>query len=108
MANLEVVLGGMRMKNPIGVAALNPAIAYARIPVVQVDWLMRHVQAGAGYVYISATRPQRSSPAEAKPALSPVPIKGSDGVPVIDKVNCQACGYCMAICPSGALFIGEG
>src|SRR3989304_3832201 len=69
MANLEVVLGGMRMKNPIGVAALNPAIAYARIPVVQVDWLMRHVEAGAGYIYISATRPQRSSPAEANPAL---------------------------------------
>jgi dihydroorotate dehydrogenase/Pyruvate/2-oxoacid:ferredoxin oxidoreductase delta subunit len=37
----------------------------------------------------------------------PVPVKGSDGVPVIDKVNCQACGYCMAICPSGALSIAE-
>jgi len=30
---------------------------------------MRHVEAGAGYVFISATRPIRSSPAEAKPAL---------------------------------------
>ena len=69
MANLQVTFGGMEMRNPIGVAALNPAIAYARTPTVQADWLMRHVEAGAGYVYISATRPQRSSPAEANPAL---------------------------------------
>lgn len=69
MANLQVKFGGMKMRNPIGVAPLNPAIAYARNPKVQADWLMRHVEAGAGYVFISATRPQRSSPAEAKPAL---------------------------------------
>jgi dihydropyrimidine dehydrogenase (NAD+) subunit PreA len=69
MANLEVNFGGMKMRNPIGVTPLNPAIAYAREPKVQADWLMRHVEAGAGYVFISATRPQRSSPAEAKPAL---------------------------------------
>ena len=35
----------------------------------------------------------------------PVPVKGKDGIPVIDKANCQACGYCVAICPSGALSI---
>jgi dihydropyrimidine dehydrogenase (NAD+) subunit PreA len=69
MANLNVKFGGMEMRNPIGVAALNPAVAYARTPTVQADWLMRHVEAGAGYLYISATRPQRSSPAEANPAL---------------------------------------
>lgn len=69
MANLEVNFGGMNMRNPIGVAALNPAIAYARDPQVQADWLMRHVEADAGYIFISATRPQRSSPSEAKPAL---------------------------------------
>jgi dihydropyrimidine dehydrogenase (NAD+) subunit PreA len=69
MANLEVKFGGLKIRNPIGVAPLNPSIAYARNPKVQADWLMRHVEAGAGYVFISATRPQRSSPAEAKPAL---------------------------------------
>jgi dihydropyrimidine dehydrogenase (NAD+) subunit PreA len=68
MANLEIRFGGMKMRNPIGVAALNPAIAYARIPTVQADWLMKHVEAGAGYIYISATRPQRSSPVEALPS----------------------------------------
>jgi hypothetical protein len=49
MANLQVDFGGMKMRNPIGVAALNPSIAYARTPSVQADWLMRHVEAGAGY-----------------------------------------------------------
>ena len=69
MANLQVKFGGLNMRNPIGIAALNPAIVYARQPRVQADWLMKHVEAGAGYVFISATRLQKSSPAEAKPAL---------------------------------------
>src|SRR4030042_2565072 len=68
MANLEIKFGGLKMRNPIGVAALNPAIAYAREPKVQAEWLLRHVEAGAGYLYTSATRPQRSSPLEAKPS----------------------------------------
>jgi len=68
MANLQVKFGGLKMRNPIGVAALNPAVAYARNPKVQADWLMRQVEAGAGYIFMSATRPQRSSPAEAKPS----------------------------------------
>lgn len=69
MANLKVKFGGLEVRNPIGIAPLNPAIAYARSPRVQADWLMRHVEAGAGYVFVSATRPQRSSPAESKPVL---------------------------------------
>lgn len=69
MANLQVTFGGLVMRNPIGVAALNPSIAYGRDPKVQADWLLRHVEAGAGYVFISATRLQKSSPAEANPAL---------------------------------------
>ena len=69
MANLEVKFGGLKMRNPIGIAPLNSAIGYARKPKVQADWLMRHVDAGAGYVYVSHTRPARSSPAEARPAL---------------------------------------
>jgi len=68
MANLEITFGGLKMRNPIGIAALNPAIAYAREPKVQAEWLLRHVEAGAGYLYTSATRPQRSSPLEAKPS----------------------------------------
>ena len=35
----------------------------------------------------------------------PVPVKGSDGFPVIDEVNCQGCGLCVAICPGDALKI---
>jgi dihydroorotate dehydrogenase/Pyruvate/2-oxoacid:ferredoxin oxidoreductase delta subunit len=57
------------MRNPIGIAPLNSAIGYARKPKVQAEWLMKHVDAGVGYIYISHTRPDRSSPAEAKPAL---------------------------------------
>jgi len=68
MANLNVIFGGLKMRNPIGIAPLNPAIAYARDPVVQADWLMQHVEAGAGFVYVSATRPEKSSPLEAKPS----------------------------------------
>jgi dihydropyrimidine dehydrogenase (NAD+) subunit PreA len=56
------------MRNPIGVAPLNPAVAYARKPEVQADWLMRHAEAGAGYLYISATRLQRTHPSEAYPS----------------------------------------
>lgn len=68
MANLISKFGGMKMRNPIGVAALNPAVAYAREPKVQAEWLMRHVEAGAGYLFISATRLQRSHPSEAYPS----------------------------------------
>jgi len=35
----------------------------------------------------------------------PVPVKGGDGFPMIDKNNCQGCGYCVAICPADALSI---
>jgi dihydropyrimidine dehydrogenase (NAD+) subunit PreA len=35
----------------------------------------------------------------------PVPIKGGDDFPVINKTNCQGCGYCVAVCPAGALSI---
>jgi dihydropyrimidine dehydrogenase (NAD+) subunit PreA len=35
----------------------------------------------------------------------PVPEKGEDGFPSINKVNCQGCGLCVAICPSNALSI---
>jgi heterodisulfide reductase subunit A-like polyferredoxin len=35
----------------------------------------------------------------------PVPTKGDDDFPVIDQANCQGCGYCVAICPTGALSI---
>jgi len=75
MANLEVNFGGVKMRNPIGVAPLNGAIGYARKPQVVADQLMRHVEAGAGYVYISHTRPIRSSPAESKPALKFLRVK---------------------------------
>ena len=69
MANLEINFGGVKMRNPVGIAPLNPAIAYAREPKVQVDWLMKHIEAGAGYIFLSATRPERSSPLESKPAI---------------------------------------
>jgi dihydropyrimidine dehydrogenase (NAD+) subunit PreA len=74
MANLALNFGGLKMRNPIGIAPLNPAIAYARNPKVQADWLMRHVDAGAGYIFVSATRPERSSPLEAKPSLKFIKI----------------------------------
>jgi dihydroorotate dehydrogenase/Pyruvate/2-oxoacid:ferredoxin oxidoreductase delta subunit len=69
MANLEINFAGLKMRGPIGIAPLNPAIAYGRNPTVQADWLMRHVEAGAGYIFVSATRPERSSPLESKPAI---------------------------------------
>ena len=69
MANLEINFAGLKMRSPIGIAPLNPAIAYGRNPKVQADWLMKHIEAGAGYVFVSATRPERSSPLESKPAI---------------------------------------
>jgi len=69
MADLRVNWAGVKMRNPIGVAPLNGAIGYARKPKVAADELMKHAEAGAGFVYISHTRPTRSSPAENKPAL---------------------------------------
>ena len=57
MANLEINFGGVKMRNPVGIAPLNPAIAYAREPKVQVDWLMKHIEAGAGYIFLSANTP---------------------------------------------------
>jgi len=38
-------------------------------------------------------------------SFCPVPIKGDNGFPVINEVNCQGCGCCVAICPTDALSI---
>ena len=69
MPDLSVNFAGIKMRNPIGVAPLNGAIGYARRPKVVADWLLGFVEEGAGFVYLSNTRPQRSSPAESRPAL---------------------------------------
>jgi dihydropyrimidine dehydrogenase (NAD+) subunit PreA len=68
MADLGITFGGLRMRNPIGIAPLDPAIAYARRPKVQADWLLRHVEAGAGYLYLAGTRPRPAGPQDELPA----------------------------------------
>ena len=68
MANLKTSFGGLSMRNPIGIAPLDPAIAYARQPRVHADWLLRHVEAGAGYLYLGGTRLQASDPKESQPS----------------------------------------
>ncbi len=68
MADVKTRFGGLTMRNPIGIAPLDPAIAYARRPRVHADWLLRHVDAGAGYLYLGGARLRASDYRESQPA----------------------------------------
>ena len=68
MADLKTSFGGLSMRNPIGIAPLDPAIAYARQPRVHADWLLRHVEAGAGYLYLGGARLRHLIPRNGRPA----------------------------------------
>ena len=62
MANLEVTFAGVRMRNPIGVAMLGSPSPIGHIPQRHADFLMRYVDAGAGYVSVPAVILERKRP----------------------------------------------
>lgn len=62
MANLEIAVGGVKMRNPVGVAQLTTMTPLGHIPQRHADFLMRYVEAGAGYVCVPAVVSERKRP----------------------------------------------
>lgn len=62
MANLEVTFAGIKMRSPIGVAAMLSPTGHGRKPEVYADMLLRYVEAGSGYVYTAGTSAELDNP----------------------------------------------
>lgn len=82
MPNLQTTFAGIRMRNPIGVAAMLSLTGIGRRPRVYADNLLQYVERGAGYVYTAGTSIERESPLERLKASSRV-VKG--GIPGVDE-----------------------
>jgi dihydroorotate dehydrogenase len=64
MANLEVAFAGIKMRNPVGIAMLGSPSPIGHVPQRHADFLMRYVEAGAGYVSVPAVILDRKRPKE--------------------------------------------
>lgn len=65
--SLEVEFAGVRCRSPVGVAAQAPFAPPSIVPQAMVDLLMRHVEAGAGFVHTPYTNPERKHPSNRLP-----------------------------------------
>ncbi|MDP2727655.1 MAG: hypothetical protein Q8P59_08935, partial [Dehalococcoidia bacterium] len=69
MPDLGVTLGGVKSRNPFGVAAMCANTGYGKQPRIYADFLLRCVEAGAGAVYTPGTVLERVSPLERRKAI---------------------------------------
>ena len=68
MADLKTWFGGLSMRNPIGIAPLDPGSRTRDNQEFMLTGCCVHVEAGAGYLYLGGTRLQASDPKESQPS----------------------------------------
>lgn len=64
MADLSTTLAGVKIRNPIGAAAMLSVTGIGRRPRRYADMILKHVELGAGFVYTPGTSVERQSPLE--------------------------------------------